>query len=117
MFDKPLPDELAIGVVDTYGFCDLPAGFGPDEPLYVLTDIHGCSKVLNLLLEHKPADTRLVFLGDAVDRGPDPLGVIGKIMSYPNVVLLHGNHDAMAWYAQDREGEERDGFLSKCWAN
>lgn len=78
----------------------LPAGFTPDEPLYVITDIHGCSEAMRRLLDERPPDTRLVFLGDAVDKGPDPLGVIAELMKDERNILIHGNHDAMAWFAQ-----------------
>ena len=89
---------------------DLPAGFSPDEPLYVLTDIHGCREAMDRLLSRRPADARLVFLGDAVDRGPDPLGVISVLMEDSRNILLRGNHDAMAWFAQP------DVFPSYEWA-
>jgi len=79
---------------------ELATGFSPEEPLYMITDIHGCLEAMDRLLSHRPADARLVFLGDAVDRGPDPLGVISVLMSDGRNVLLRGNHDAMAWFAQ-----------------
>ena len=78
---------------------ELSAGFSPEEPLYVITDMHGCLEAMDRLLSHRPADARLVFLGDAVDRGPDPLGVISVLMTDGRNVLLRGNHDAMAWFS------------------
>ena len=49
------------------------------------------------LMTKRPEDARLVFLGDAMDRGPDPLGVLSFLMQDERNVLLKGNHDAMAW--------------------
>ena len=86
-----------ITEIRTGEWCRLPTGFAPDEPLYVLTDIHGCRAAMERLLSRRPADARLVFLGDAVDRGPDPLGVLSFLMKDGDNVLLKGNHDAMAW--------------------
>ncbi len=82
----------------------LPEGFAPDEPLYVLTDIHGCYEALMRLVVKKPDDARLVFLGDAIDRGPDPLGVLNFLLKDKKNVLLKGNHDAMAWCAYPPNG-------------
>ncbi|MCR5168869.1 MAG: metallophosphoesterase [Desulfovibrio sp.] len=79
---------------------ELSAGFSPEEPLYVITDMHGCLEAMDRLLSHRPADARLVFLGDAIDRGPDPLGVISVLMTDGRNMLLRGNHDAMAWFSQ-----------------
>ena len=77
----------------------LPEPFSPAEPLFVITDLHACSQAMDRLLAQKPADCRLVFLGDAVDRGPDPLGVLAGLMRDPTSVLLRGNHDALAYFA------------------
>ncbi|MCR5815235.1 MAG: metallophosphoesterase [Desulfovibrio sp.] len=60
---------------------DLPEGFSPVEPLYVLTDIHGCVNAMARLLAQRPADTSLVFLGDAVDRGPWPVEVLTRLLA------------------------------------
>ena len=78
---------------------DLPKGFSPDEDLFVCTDLHGCSEAMERLLSKKPADTRLVFLGDAIDRGPDPIGVLKRLLAEPDIIILRGNHDAMAWFS------------------
>ena len=45
---------------------------------YVISDIHGCYKEFKTLLKNigfSSADT-LFVLGDMVDRGPDPIGVL-----------------------------------------
>ena len=86
--------------IKTSSWEDLPEGFSPSEPLYVFTDIHSCIKAMKRLLSKRPPDTRLVFLGDAIDRGPDPLGVLRLLVQDQNNILLRGNHDAMTWYSQ-----------------
>ncbi|MFR3450682.1 MAG: metallophosphoesterase [Collinsella sp.] len=47
------------------------------------------------------------MLGDMVDRGPDPLGVIDMVRALPNVRVLMGNHEEML-YESLESGDERD---------
>lgn len=69
---------------------------------YVIGDIHGClgraERLLKLLDPHPERD-RMVFLGDYVDRGPDPKGVVDFLIevkgSHPNTEFLRGNHEEM----------------------
>jgi serine/threonine protein phosphatase 1 len=73
---------------------------------YAVGDIHGSLDKLRRLIEacRKHAGGRemtLVFLGDYIDRGPDPAGVVRFILALQEdlpgrVVALMGNHEAMA---------------------
>lgn len=84
---------------------------------YVVSDIHGYSRALDRALElASPGDGDLVcVLGDMVDRGPDPLGVVRIVRSLPSCRVLMGNHerimlDALAsGDAVDMLGWERNG--------
>jgi serine/threonine protein phosphatase 1 len=62
---------------------------------YVLSDVHGHVAALDAALSKvSMAQTdELYVLGDMVDRGPDPLGVIRLIRSLPNCHVLKGNHE------------------------
>lgn len=65
---------------------------------YVISDIHGMyNKFIELLnkIKLKETDT-LYILGDVLDRGPDPIKTLLKIMSMPNVICMLGNHEDMA---------------------
>ena len=68
--------------------------------IYAIGDIHGESEKLRELIASLPleAGDELIFLGDYVDRGPDPSGVIDTLLeleqSHPCVFLL-GNHESM----------------------
>ncbi|MBR3841440.1 MAG: serine/threonine protein phosphatase [Erysipelotrichales bacterium] len=65
---------------------------------YVMSDIHGQYDMFIELLEKidlKDQDT-LYILGDIVDRGPNPMKVLFKMMGMSNVVPLAGNHELMA---------------------
>jgi serine/threonine protein phosphatase 1 len=60
----------------------------------LIGDIHGCSREFSTLLDHvSPGrDDRLVLLGDLVNKGPDPAGVI-EIFASLDCLCLLGNHD------------------------
>lgn len=60
---------------------------------YVISDIHGeYDKFITQLekIDLKDSDT-LYILGDVVDRGPNPVKTLLKLMEMPNVVLFHKN--------------------------
>ncbi len=71
--------------------------------LFAIGDIHGCLDKLDNLLEQIPVNwerDKVIFLGDYIDRGPDPKGVVQRIMDlkafWPNsIVPLKGNHEEM----------------------
>lgn len=77
------------------------APLAPDEPLAVVGDIHGTDPLLNGLIRKIKAKgpSRLVFVGDYVDRGEDSAKVLQRLyelsQSDPNAVFLAGNHEAM----------------------
>ena len=62
---------------------------------YVMTDIHGRLAPLKSLLEQIPAGSKIVFLGDYVDRGSESREVVELVRSLPNTVCLRGNHEDM----------------------
>jgi serine/threonine protein phosphatase 1 len=68
--------------------------------LYAVGDIHGMRDKLEALLASLPLeqDDHLVFIGDYVDRGPDPHGVVELLVEFSRRVpctFLMGNHEAM----------------------
>lgn len=65
---------------------------------YIIADIHGCFAEYTELLEKIgfSEEDELYVLGDAMDRGPEPLAVLRDMMNRPNVFYILGNHDAMA---------------------
>ena len=65
---------------------------------YVISDIHGQLDMFNDILkktDFKDSDTWYV-LGDVLDRGPNPIKVLLKLMEMPNAVCIVGNHELMA---------------------
>lgn len=75
--------------------------------LVVVGDLHGDLHSLNRILDEinfkkflSNPNNKLIFLGDYVDRGSDPLGVLYKICSLKqsyldSVILMRGNHEAV----------------------
>lgn len=71
--------------------------------IFAIGDIHGCIDKLENLLEKLPVDwttDKLIFLGDYVDRGPDPKAVVQllselKAMHPYSTIFLKGNHESL----------------------
>ncbi|MEP5762830.1 MAG: metallophosphoesterase family protein [Litoreibacter sp.] len=85
-----------------------PSGPLPDQPLFIVGDLHGRLDLFEKMLERvdgaigivKLRNPLLVFVGDIVDRGPDSAGVVRRMMEltaeFPqNVVCIRGNHEQM----------------------
>ena len=65
---------------------------------YVISDIHGQYDMFSDLLERiRLTDEDVLYiLGDVIDRGPDPIRTLLRLMEMPNAVCLKGNHEVMA---------------------
>ena len=65
--------------------------------IYVLSDIHGNLRRFESIMKqiNLQADDTLYILGDIVDRNPDGIKILRKIMKMPNVKMLLGNHEYM----------------------
>lgn len=94
-----------------------PAPKPPSVPdgtrYYVVGDIHGRLDLFEAMIDaieaddrqSAPADTRIVLLGDLVDRGPDSAGVIARTRAWQQsakVRVLAGNHEEMFLAAFER---------------
>lgn len=68
--------------------------------VFVVSDIHGHIKQFEDILTHWNPEDTLVVLGDLIDRGPQSLQVIEKVMTLKQtydeqVIFLKGNHEDM----------------------
>lgn len=89
----------------------------PDQPVYVVGDLHGRADLLEPILTEidahlgrsKVENPMLVFVGDYVDYGPDSRGVLMRLQEMQvelpqNVICLAGNHERMMLdFLQDPE--------------
>lgn len=60
---------------------------------YASSDWHGCGVVGLKALDFLQKDDRLIFLGDAIDRGPNGVELMLKLLTDPRVTYLKGNHE------------------------
>ncbi|WP_161863168.1 metallophosphoesterase [Algicella marina] len=76
----------------------------PEEPLYVIGDVHGCLDLLERVLERvwklrERSGGRIILVGDYVDRGPASAGVLSLLadLAAGNAppTCLKGNHEIM----------------------
>ena len=81
-----------------------PVRFDEHGPFDVVGDVHGCSSELSTLLEilgyasdgNHPQGRRLVLVGDLVDRGPNSVSVLKKVLPWieaGHALFVPGNHD------------------------
>src|SRR6202158_900700 len=92
---------------------------------FAVGDIHGCLDKLETLLAlcdlvRSGRDTRFVFIGDYVDRGPDTRRVMEFLIRKQTqegdrFVCLRGNHEEMLTGAADKDRTDRS--LMDWWVN
>ena len=65
--------------------------------IYCISDLHGERALFDRMLERiRFSDgDRLYIIGDVIDRGPDGVDLLERIMEAPNMTLLLGNHEQM----------------------
>jgi len=87
-----------------------------DQKTFIVGDIHGCLDPLKRLMDRldwRPVKDRLIFLGDYIDRGPDPPGVVEYILELfkqsDMIECLIGNHEAL--FLDYLSGKDRRLFL------
>jgi serine/threonine protein phosphatase 1 len=82
---------------------------------YVITDIHGHYNLLSKALETIPKGSKIVFLGDYVDRGPDSYKVVERIKQGQETglpwIALKGNHEDMMVQALTHKREDYIGMF------
>jgi len=72
----------------------------PEEPVFVVGDVHGRADLLDELLAKRPeVAAHLVFVGDLIDRGEHSVEVLMRVKALcdasQKTVCLKGNHEQM----------------------
>lgn len=87
-----------------------------NEKIFVVGDIHGCLDMFSRLMDKikwEPAQDRLIFIGDYIDRGKNPKGVVDYILALTKcsdrIECLIGNHEAI--FLDYLSGKDRGLFL------
>ena len=62
---------------------------------YCCSDIHGVYKLYEKIKDFIGPEDKVYFLGDAVDRGPEPWKCFKSIYYDPQFIFLKGNHEDM----------------------
>jgi len=86
--------------------------------IYVMSDIHGNLPRFESVMKQiklRPEDT-LYILGDVIDRFPDGLKILKRIMGMNNVKMVLGNHEHMMLDAL-RSPYNEDDFEQRCYHN
>ncbi len=60
--------------------------------VYIISDVHGCIKTLLALIKKLPTNSKLVFVGDLIDRGNSSKDVI-EFVKTNNYDCVLGNHE------------------------
>lgn len=63
--------------------------------IYACSDLHGNYTLWTYIKNYLKKEDTLIFLGDAIDRGPDGLKILYEIKDRPNTIYLCGNHEDM----------------------
>lgn len=63
---------------------------------FALSDLHGCYDLWVKIKDYIYPEDTLIFLGDAIDRGPDGIKIVEELRNRPNTIYLRGNHEDIA---------------------
>ena len=123
------PDAIDAAVIERRPlYADRRGDRGPFD---VIGDVHGChDELVELLAElgyerrdggsfEGPPGRKVVFLGDLVDRGPDPVGVLRLAMGMARdgvALCVPGNHDAKLLMALRGRNVQRSHGLAETMA-
>jgi serine/threonine protein phosphatase 1 len=63
------------------------------DKVYAFSDIHGMYELWKQIDEFCDETDKIIFLGDAADRGPEGLKIIEELLADKRVTYLKGNHE------------------------
>ena len=74
---------------------------------FALADLHGQGKLWDKIKFFLHREDKLIFLGDAIDRGPDGMRIMNEMLNDERVFYIKGNHEQMMADAL-QEGKRND---------
>lgn len=79
-----------------------------EKRYFVCSDLHGQYDLWKQIKDYMNENDTLIFLGDAIDRGPWGVKIMQEMLADPRVVYLLGNHEDMMldWWLSRGEREE-----------
>lgn len=80
---------------------------------FTIGDIHGKFSMLKKVLKHWDGNSKLIFLGDLIDRGEDSFSVLKEVKSLVEshgALCLKGNHEYMFLHWLDNPSERYEHY-------
>ena len=79
----------------------------------VIGDVHGCLEEFDELLAQFRDKDRIVLVGDLMDRGPDPVGVVRRVREL-GLRCVMGNHDEkhVRWARHEARARAQPGYVN-----
>ncbi len=68
------------------------------KDIHCFSDIHGVWALYKAIMDYcqkQDSEGTILFLGDAIDRGPDGYRIMKELLNNPRVIYLMGNHEDM----------------------
>lgn len=62
--------------------------------VFASSDWHGCGNMADKVFDFLKEDDILYFIGDAIDRGPDGIKIMNKLLTDSRIIYMRGNHEA-----------------------
>lgn len=83
--------------------------------IYVISDLHGQLNIWHKIKEKLQPTDKVIFLGDAVDRGDRGFELFMELLDDARVTYLKGNHEELMYYAFMSEDTEERNFYFNEW--
>ena len=71
--------------------------------VFACSDLHGCWQQWEAIQKFCKDSDKIYVLGDCIDRGSDPIGVLKSVLADPRATLICGNHEDMMMQALEEE--------------
>ena len=72
--------------------------------IYATTDLHGNYDLWKQIQNYLQEDDKLIFLGDAIDRGDRGFEIFMEMLDDPRVIFIKGNHEDIMYWAYNSSG-------------